>query len=197
MNSWISNWAKWHNSDISYSSVQIAVVRTFRNLHKRQVVTAQRFVNSKKLVGQWVFVWYYCNNLIPGRSSRRWGFEESLQIVLERNNSCLLSIKPIFFFVNLKTLEQILFVRGLKFVEAGISSRLQNDLPIHIEWACNLSKLNWYHMDEGCIHTTISADIRFVKLPPQHLTQKVNWLHLFVCCVSCQFVNFSFSGKSV
>ena len=36
----------------------------------------------------------------------------------------------------------------------GIYFKLQNHLSIHIEWAPNLGKLNWYHLDEGCIHAS-------------------------------------------
>ena len=49
-------------------------------------------------------------------------------------------------------------------------------------------------MDEGCIHTTIRADIRFVNLPHQHLTQKVQLGELLSHCSI--FGNFLFSMNS-
>ena len=50
MNSWISNWTKWHISDlgyISYSISQIAGVTTFCNLHKRHKRQVQRRFQTK------------------------------------------------------------------------------------------------------------------------------------------------------
>ena len=103
MNSWISNWTKWHNFDlgyISYSTSQIAGVTTFWNFHKRQLQRRLK-LKEKLQTGHWrMSSWeetgvqdsweFFCDSksTIPGLSRRcalHWSHRFILAPGLERN----------------------------------------------------------------------------------------------------------------